>query len=230
MDPEKLLESITAMVGELRADMEKNCKTMEAKYDAVMDSIKKRDAAGERSAENEDDMGRTGAVRTAADAADLQAANSALASLARTVDGMKKKMERPMSDLNAYSAVQAKADSVMRALGSSAEPPMSGEDLIAYQIRLARKMQPHSKTWRNVDLQLIKADQQAFGNVIDGIYEEARADSFNTEKMQPLVHREITRTTPGGHTIREFIGNGTFIRQMARPVRFVSGFRQPTPN
>jgi hypothetical protein len=225
-----LMEMVTALIEGLRADFTKSCEAMSAKYDALAGEIKKRDAAGERSGENEDDLGRTGAVRTAADAVDLQAANSALASLARTVDGIKKKIERPMADLNAYAEAQAKADSVMRALGSSAEPPMSGEDLVAFQIRLARKMQPRSKTWGKVDLNLIKADQKAFNIVLDGIHEEARADALSTEGMAPLVHREITKTTPGGHKITEFVGNGTFIKQMSRPVRFVSGFRQPTPN
>jgi hypothetical protein len=209
---DKLLEMVKAMGESLRADLAAHCSALDEKYSALADSIgkAKKDAAGERSGESEDDMTRRGmAERVAADADDLRTANSALASLARTVDGIKKTMERPMADLNAYSEVQSKADSVMRALGSSAEPPMSGEDLVAFRIRLARKMQPRSKTWGKVDLNLIKADQKAFNIVLDGIHEEARADSMNTEGMQPFQYREIVKTSPGGHVIREFHGVGT---------------------
>jgi hypothetical protein len=221
MEPEKLLEAVTTLIEGLRADMVK----IGAKCDAAVDSIKKRDEAGSRSGENEDDRGgqRDMAKRVAADSAsDIQVANSLLNGLARDMSALKKQVSRPMSDLNAYADAQAKADSVMRALGSSAEPPMSGEELIPYQIRMHRKMQPHSKKWKGVDLGLIAADRAALDNVLSEIRADAVAYSMTGDDLPMCQPRKITKTTPTGHTITEWVGNGTFVKAMSRPVRYVT--------
>jgi hypothetical protein len=99
---------------------------------------------------------------------------------------------------------------------------MRGEDIVAYNIRLARKMQPHSKTWKGVDLSLIAADRQAFGIALDGIRADALQAGLNPVGLPEFQHRKIVKTTPGGHTITEFVGTGTIFKQMSRPVRHVA--------
>jgi hypothetical protein len=126
--------------------------------------------------------------------------------------------------MNAFADVQAKADAVMRTLGSAAEPPMRGEDLVAYKIRTHRKMQPHSSKWKGVDLGIIAADQAALENVLVEIRADATAAGLSPVGMPEFQHRMITKQMPGGHIERSFIGNGTCFRQMSRPVRHVASF------
>jgi hypothetical protein len=115
-----------------------------------------------------------------------------------------------------------KADSVLRALGTRAEPPMAGEDLVAYNIRLARKMQVHSPLWKGVNLQIIAADQIALDNALGQIRADAMTAATSPVGMPEFQHRMITETAPGGHTITRFVGNGTIFKQLSRPVRHVA--------
>jgi hypothetical protein len=224
MDPEAaaaLLASITELVTGLRADVEKHTETMSAKY---ADAMKKIDEAGVRrkkSDEDDDEDGRNEkgmAQQTAADSVDP----AAFASLARTVHDMRQQQVRPYGDMNAFADVQAKADTVMRALGSSAEPPMRGEDLVAYKIRTHRAMQPHSAKWKGVELKIIAADHVALDNVLAEIRTDATQAGLNPVGLPEFQHRMITETLPGGHTSRRFVGNGTIFKQMTRPTRQVS--------
>jgi len=48
--------------------------------------------------------------------------------------------------------------------------------------------------------------------------------SLNPVGLQPFQYREFVQESPGGHKIKTFVGNGTFIKAMARPVRHVAGF------
>jgi hypothetical protein len=227
MTPEQiaeLLAQIAAVADGLKQHVNEKCDAMSAKFDSAMGSIKKRDA---------DDPDDTMAERVAADQAGHRAVKNsemradavdpaAFASLASRVNEMAKRNSRPMADLNAYADAQAKADTVMRTHGESAQPPMSGEDIIAYNIRLARPMQAHSKTWKNVDLSLIQADRQAFNIALDGIRADALQAGLNPVHLPEFHHRKIVQESPGGHRITSFVGTGTYIKQMSRPVRHVA--------
>ena len=208
---EETLNAIKAIAEALRSDMATSIAKIDEKCTALADSVAKlkADAAG-------DDL--TMATRTAADSVDP----AAFAALASSVADMQKKQARPMKDLNAYADAQAKADSVMRALGSAAEPPMAGEDLVSYKIRIHRKMQPHSPRWKGVELQLIAADQVALDNVLGEIRADAMTAATSPVGMPEFQHRMITKTMPGGHIVHEFIGNGTIFKQLSRPVRHVA--------
>ncbi|MBR0734430.1 hypothetical protein JQ595_37355 [Bradyrhizobium japonicum] len=212
------LQAIKELAEALRSDMQTAIAALDKKCDGIADSFsalkKKADEAGER------DRGVDGtmAERVAADSVDP----AAFAALSSSVAELKKRQSRPMKDLNAYADVQAKADSVMRALGSAAEPPMAGEDLVPYKIRMHRKMQPYSPRWKGVELQLIAADQVALDNVLGEIRTDAMTAAMSPVGMPEFQHRKITKTMPGGHTVHEFIGNGTIFKQLSRPVRHVA--------
>lgn len=215
MNPEEM-KALTDILEALRSDVSSQIAKIDAKCNAVADSVakmKKADEAGER------DRGVDGtmAERVAADSVD----RAAFAALSSSVAELKKRQSRPMKDLDAYADAQAKADSVMRALGSAAEPPMAGEELVSYKIRMHRKMQPHSPRWKGVELQLIAADQVALDNVLTEIRADAMTAATSPVGMPEFQHRMITKTMPGGHTVHEFIGNGTIFKQLARPVRHV---------
>jgi hypothetical protein len=214
MDTEQLKAFMDALEA-LRTDITASISAINAKCDALTADIKARkDSAGSREGRDETDLG---AERVAADSV----GRSEFAALASSVAGMQRKQTRPMADLNAFADVQAKAHAVMQALGSSAEPPMAGEDLVAYKIRTTRKMQSHSPKWKGVELQIIAADHAALDTVINEIRSDAMAASMSTEGMREFEHRKITKTLPGGHTVNEFVGNGTIFKQLSRPVRHV---------
>jgi hypothetical protein len=207
----ELLAQIAAVADGLKQHVNEKCDAMSAKFDSAMSSIKKRDA---------DDPDDTMAEQVAADS--VAVANSLLHGLARDMTNLKKQIFRPMGNLNDFADAQAKADAVMRTHGDSAEPPMSGEDLVAYNIRLARKMQPYSKTWKSVDLRILAADSQAFNIALDGIRADALQAGLNPVDLKPFEHRKIVSTLPGGHTVTEFRGTGTIFKMLSRPVRHVA--------
>jgi hypothetical protein len=223
----KLILAMTELCNSLRSDVIKMCEKMDAKIDSV---AKKADAVVATSMGMQNDMRRRDnytednlAEQTAADRARSDSVDpAAFASLSRSVGELTKKMTRTSVDRNAVADLQAKADVAMRVHGDRAEPPMPGESTIDYSIRLARKMQPHSKAWKKVDLNLIAADQLALNNAIEQIRADCYAAGESTEGMQPFQHREITEVGPGGHRITRFVGNGSIFRQLSRPVRHVS--------
>jgi hypothetical protein len=212
-----LLAQIQSVAGEMKAHVDSSCAAMSAKFDSAMESIKKK------ADEDDDTMAeRVAADRRADSTSDIRVANSMLAGLARSVADLKKQVTRPMADLNAYADAQAKADAVMRLHGESAEPPMSGEELIPYQIRMHRKLQPHSPKWKNVELSLIAADRKAFENVLGEIRSDATQAGLNPVGLPEFQHRAIVKESPGGHKITSWVGNGTIFKQLSRPVRRVA--------
>lgn len=221
MTPEEVLAAINALADTLRADVAAHIEKLDAKYDELAGSIAKmKSDAEDENAKDLDllDPRRVAAQRVAADSVDP----AAFAALASSVADLKKRASRPQADLNAFADAQAKADSVMRALGGAAEPPMAGEDLVSYKIRMHRKMQLHSPRWKGVELQLIAADQVALDNVLGEIRADAMTAAMSPVGMPEFQHRMITKTMPGGHIVHEFIGNGTIFKQLSRPVRHVA--------
>jgi hypothetical protein len=234
MTPEEMKAFLDAIEG-LRSDVTDQISALDKKYGAVADAVatlqKKSDEAGVRQkglkADGDDDDGRPSGLagddrltarRVAADHVDP----AAFAALSSSVAELRKKQSRPMAGLDAFADAQAKADAVMIANGERAEPPMAGEDLVNYQIRMHRKMQAHSAKWKGVDLSLIAADRAALNNVLAEIRADALQAGLNPVGLPLFQHREIVQESPGGHKIRSFVGNGTIFKQMSRPVRHVA--------
>jgi hypothetical protein len=229
MDETKLIELIEALGTALRADMSTAIDALSKKCDALDEKIVKKsleggDMARQVAADDEKAGHRTveNKEMRADSTNDIAITNSRLNGLARDMVELKKQVSRPMSDLNHFADAQAKADAVMRTHGESASPPMAGEDIVAYNIRLARKMQPHSKTWKGVELSLIAADRQAFNIALDGIRADALHAGLNPVDLPEFQHRKIVQESPAGHKITTFVGNGTIFKQLSRPVRHVA--------
>jgi hypothetical protein len=202
--------------------MADHCKKLDAKYEELTGSVAKMkaDAAGEKDmGPGENDLAQLVAAdrRTKSDSVDP----AAFASLAFSVAELKKRQSRSMADLNAFADAQAKADLALRHHDQRAEPPMAGEDLVSYQIRQHRGMQKHSPRWKGVELSLIAADRQALDNVLSEIRADTVQAGLNPVGLPPFQHREMTTTSPTGHKVTTFVGNGTMFAQLSRPVRHV---------
>lgn len=225
MNPEQL-EALMASFESLRGDVTAQISKISDRCDALDAAIKKKDEAGERDRgvdtsmhrrEDGDDPAHLRATRVAADSV----LRSEFYALASSVADLKKKQARPMADLNAFADAQAKADAALRTHNERAEPPMAGEELVNYGIRMHRKMQRHSPKWKGVDLGLISADRLALENIFSEIRADTVTASKSTVGMQPFQYRETVQESPGGHKIRSFMGNGTIFKQMSSPFRYV---------
>jgi hypothetical protein len=227
MNLEELMTAIQEMGAALRTEVADSFDKVSKRCDALDEKLRKADEAGSRSVDNNEmlqkskkDNDDTLAEQTAADS--VAVANSLLHGLARDMTALKKQISRPMGNLDQFAEVQSKADAVLRLHSERAEPPMAGEDIVSYNIRMARKMQPHSKTWAKVDLRTIAADSTAFGIAVDGIRSDAYQAGMNPVHLPEFQHRQIVQESPGGHRITSFVGTGTIFKQMSRPVRHVA--------
>jgi hypothetical protein len=231
----KLLQELgDALRGDISTALAEHTKKMDAKHEALADSVakmKKRadDEAGERDRgvdksmrrDNDDEDGnsdKTAARRVAADA--VGAAEFSV--LCSQVADLRKAVARPQADLGAFADAQAKADAVMRTHNEWASPPMAGEDIVSYNIRLARPMQRHSPRWKGVELRAIAADSVALENILTEIRADATKAGLEPVGLKEFEHRMIQETLPGGHISRRWVGTGTIFKQMSRPVRHVA--------
>jgi hypothetical protein len=235
MTEDEMISAVKAIAESLKSEMTGALAKLDEKCNAMSDAVSKMkaDAVIAASQGMQNDMRRRGSLRSDDDgrdpnspyaertAADAVVGRAEMASLSREISEIKRRQNRPMSDLNAFADAQAKADAVLRIHGERAEPPMAGEGLVEYQIRMHRKMQPHSPLWKNVNLSIIAADGIAFGNALEAIRSDAVQAGNNGSGMKLFDHKEITEIGPGGHRITRFVGSGSIFAQLTRPVRHV---------
>jgi len=122
---------------------------------------------------------------------------------------------------------QAKADAVAQAFGDAAPRPMSGESLLAYQVRLAGRFQKHSKTYKDVKLASIaSADAEGFLKLRDQIYADALAVAYQPVEGQTEL-REYHQVDQSGRRITKFIGTPDMCwAPWKAPVRFLAGIHK----
>jgi colicin import membrane protein len=235
MDEAKLLEAISALGEALRTEVADSLTKINARVDAISDSVTKarRDGAGMdgnrqnqgRMDGDEANMAEETAADRRADAVSrselrvMQAQINRLATAAPRV--------RSASDRDAFATAQSRADVAFRALGERADQPMVGEELVNYEIRLHRGLQrklPKGNKWSGVELSTIAADSSTFQIALDGIRADAYAAGLNPVDLPMFQHREIKTESPGGHRVTSFVGTGTIFHQMSRPGRKVIGF------
>lgn len=121
---------------------------------------------------------------------------------------LSKKMEDPSDDArSAFADAQARADAVFAQFGEQAPPSLRGEGLVAYQLRLARKLQGHSKTWKDVDLSVMAKDKAGFKVAQESIYADAAMAARAPTDLAPLTLRAVTKRRPGGGEETVFHGD-----------------------
>lgn len=155
-----------------------------------------------------------------ADAARADSQNAEIEILKRRLAAMEA-VNKPIdaSDRAAYADEQARADTVYMALGKRADPPMGGETIGNYRVRLARGLQKHSKQWSGIDLALLAPD------AMDIAATQIRADAIiaarSPEDLPDGQLREIVTVDPTGRRISSFVGSGSFIDGLRSPGRIV---------
>lgn len=203
-----------------REEMEKKGETKEAAADKARKS--RRDRADARRKDSEEKMEKEKADRATADAT------------GKTVDELRAKIamlearEAPLSseDMAAFADAQADADKVYMAHGQRAAPPMKGEALGDYKLRMALPFQRYSEKWKTFDLRSMAANVRD-SVIIPEVFADALIASHSPTDIPSGQLRPIHMTDPAtGIRRTEFRGapGETFIAQMRRPSRRVKGW------
>jgi hypothetical protein len=125
---------------------------------------------------------------------------------------------------NQFAELQARADVAYRSWNESCPPPMSGEGVLDYALRIHRPLQKHSKKFKTTELLALARDPSTLNTICDSIRADAVEASMSPVGMPEFQHRMIEEMLPTGHISRRFVGNGTIFKQMGRPGRYVAGF------
>lgn len=127
------------------------------------------------------------------------------------------------ADRDLLAAAQARADSVYHMFGRSAPRPLQGEVLLDYRRRLAKGVQEHSPTWKDVHLPTLGAE--AFDKVETQVYADAATSARNPADVPEDELREVTSSDATGRRITEFVGRpGAWMRDFSagrRRVRLI---------
>lgn len=174
-----------------------------AKKDAEEEEKKKADAARKDAEEKEEEE------KKKADAARADSINAsvATAALAKRVEEVAARLPLDLSeeDTAKFATVQARADDVYHALGTAAPRALTGEGLLAYRRRLLSKLQPMSKTWKDVDMLKVN-DSVSFDIMENQILSDAMANALSPVTVPEGRLREIVRRDTTGRQIKTFVG------------------------
>jgi hypothetical protein len=123
-------------------------------------------------------------------------------------------------------------DSLCRHVGIRAPQPTAGEDINHFRARslnlFKRIFLPPVHEYHVGYHQLARADATAFNNFERSMLEACRVEAYNPAHVPPGELRMIEERNPYGQvTMRKFIGQEHFVKQMGRPGRRVIKFRQP---
>jgi hypothetical protein len=102
--------------------------------------------------------------------------------------------------------VQSRAEKAYLGWGMRANPPLAGETLRNYRLRLLRPMQRHSKQYSKSDLELLPRDEAIFGATEAAIYADSIAASSSPDSVPRGQLRMIVKRLPSGHIENTFIG------------------------
>lgn len=183
------------------------CERMDA-MEAKLDAKKDEDESEEDKAKKDAEEAEAKEKAEKEDRAKKDAA--ALSSRMDEIEG-KIPAERSDEETAEMADAQEKADSVLSALGQRAPRPLAGEKPDAYERRLAKIMQPHSKDWAAIDLNSLSRDALKIAS--NAIRKDALAFA-NSPASGPRGRVTYTKTrTDAGHTILTPRGHiGDFLR------------------
>lgn len=113
------------------------------------------------------------------------------------------------ADDDRTATAQHRADSVATLHGARADRPRIGESSFAYRIRSARQIQRllrDNDPLRHADLRLV-TDRQAFAEIEDKIYENAKQAAYDPAHVQPGTLREVVEIDRSGRRISRWVGD-----------------------
>ena len=185
--------------------------------EAKKDKAKKDAAAMMDKSKKDDDMMMD---KSKKDAEDEARKDSDLRKIKAQLARMPKSHED--SDYEEMAEQQARWDSVYAAFSSRARAPLQGESPLEYRRALARQMQRHSPTWKDVDLRTLTGDAMA---IVEGqIRNDAALAARQPVDLPDGGLREVVTSDPvtGRRTVN-FYGKGTIFGAMNRKGRNVVG-------
>lgn len=197
-----------------RKDAEEDERKDKARRDARRDGEEDRMDKGRKDGEEDDRKDARHDSVTVSRAA-FDAAMERIGNLERTSP-----VSLSDADLDAMTEIQARADAVYQGMGQHAPRYLPGESALGYRRRLARELQPHSKTFRDMNLGAI-SDPAAFTHIEQGIYADAQAASMDPTLVPAGTLRTITRADPAGRMITSFVGDAKagWLDDFSAPVR-----------
>jgi hypothetical protein len=135
----------------------------------------------------------------------------------------------PNANRAQYAAAQSRADSVAAAFGQSAPPPMGGEGLLEYRVRLANSFKRFSKNIQDIDLnELAASSPKAFSNLESDVYNDAMAYASSPSSVPALQLREVVKSDQSGRKIHEFVGDpGAWMNRFMSPPMKVTRIKTP---
>lgn len=218
----------------MKADAEQ-CARDDAEEEAERNTLVEKGEPKEVAADRARQDRKARMDKRRADADETQRRADSQAAVDRQVADAITKLNLPKStndaDHGQFADVQSRADAVYNQLGLQAAPPMQGETVTSYRIRLARGVQRHSKAWAGVDLAplptVAASGPSAFDNAETMIYADAALAARNPTDLPEdggLVTVPL-RDPVTGLTRYEFRGRHTFITALKRPSSRVVGVR-----
>lgn len=164
----------------------------------------------------------------------LDALTKMCSSLAKDVETLKKapkpradNVRRPKTDAvmdavltrKALADAQARCDEAARLHGLSAAPPMTGETVRDYRLRLLGKFQQYSKDFKDIELSAI-SDEKLLDPIEARIYADAIAEASSPASAPAGMLREVRSTDEAGRIIRKFVGHpGVWLADFKAPKR-----------
>jgi hypothetical protein len=233
MTPEELkalmdgLAALRGVVSDGIGDLSKRCDALSEDFAKLKaDTAGHRSRPGDQMRSDDGDDDPTMAERTAADRAERRADSIAadMRNLQNRVNAMAIHTNMNQGTRDQFADLQAKADVAYRGWNESAPPPMSGEGVLDYAIRLHRPLQRHSKKFKTTELLALARDPTTLATICDQIRADTVEASMSPVDMPMFQHRMIEEVMPTGHISRRFVGNGTIFKQLGRPGRYVAGF------
>lgn len=154
--------------------------------------------------------------------ADRARMDSDIADLKKKVDAFPAKTEEPAEEDPAKMAdAQAAADAVYAQHASAAPRALRGETLLAYRRRLAKGMQAHSPSWKDIPLDALPDSALAVAE--RQIYADSVQAAKNPVGLPAGQLREIIKTDRTGRRVTEFAGDvGSWLSQFATVPRGVT--------
>ena len=187
---------------EEKADEDEEMYEGKGKPKEVVADKKRKDSAKKMDEDEEEEM------EDKADAEEKEKMADAMSEVARRIADVEKMLPKQLSDADyaAMADAQARADSVLQGFGESAPRPLNGENLTAYRRRLARKLQAHSKSWKDANIMAIH-DAASFEIIENQIYNDASEAALRPVDIPVGTLREITRKDITGRNVTTFVGD-----------------------
>jgi len=143
----------------------------------------------------------------------------------RQLDALQRQVGPPDGDPREFRQAQARADSVYQQYGDSAPPPLAGEQLHAYRVRLVSPYLKHSAKLKNANLAKIH-DTNALDVIEQQIYLDAAREAVHpTGGFRPGELRAIVTMDAANRPVTRYVGDQNACwSQFNPPIRHVRRF------